>query len=138
MIEVQIADGKGKDKFAEVSEQGELIIRPAQYSTAKKQQITDANAVNFFKPQSGKKLIISGTVINADKSVTASSLVDIYEAVTDSETTIDTSIFSIDINKNDSLPILPVLIETTEGKFINGKADDFNVNVTVLGYFVDV
>ncbi len=137
MIKVNLSGDKGN--LAKISEQGELIIRPAEYSTFKKQQITDANAVNFFKPLSGKKLIVSGIIVNADRNVGVNgTLIDVYETSTVSETTIDTSIISIDLAKNQTISLTPLLIETEEGKFINGKADDFNVNISVLGYFVNI
>lgn len=125
--------------LAKVSEQGELVTRPADYSKAIKKQITDSNAVNFFKPQAGKKLIVTGIIINTDRNVGVNgSAIDIYETSTSTSTTIDSSIVSIDLAKNQTTPLVPLLIETEEGKFINGKADDFNVNVSVLGYFVEV
>jgi len=139
MINVKIVDGKGKGKAAEVSEQGELITRPSQYSTSSKRQITDSNAVNFFKPLSGQKFIVTGMILNTDRNVGVNgSLIEIYEATSETSTTITTDIISIDQAKNQTSPLIPLLIETVEGAFINGKADDFNVNVSVLGYFVDV
>ena len=137
MIKVNLSGDKGN--LAKISEQGELIIRGAEYSIFKKQQIVDANAVNFFKPLSGKKFIVSGIILNTDRNVGVNgSAIEVYEASTASETTIDTSIISIDLIKNQTVSLTPLLIETEEGKFINAKADDFNVNVSVLGYFVNV
>ena len=137
MIKVNLTGDRGN--LAKISDQGELIIRGAEYSTFKKQQITDSNAVNFFKPLSGKKFIVSGIILNTDRNVGVNgSAIEVYEASTASETTIDTSIISIDLVKNQTVSLTPLLIETEEGKFINGKADDFNVNVSVLGYFVNV
>jgi len=138
MIKVNLSDGKGSSNLAVVSPQGELITRPAQYSTAKKQQITDSNAVNFFKPLAGKKLIVTGMIVNTDRNVGVNgSLIEVYEASAVDSTTIVTDIIAIDQAKNVTSPLVPLLIETAEGSFINGKADDFNVNISVLGYFVE-
>jgi len=138
MIKVNLSDGKGSSNLAEVSPQGELITRPAQYSTAIKKQITDSNAVNFFKPQASKKLIVTGMIVNTDRNVGVNgALIEVYEASAEDSTTIVTSIITIDQVKNITSPLVPLLIETAEGSFINGKADDFNVNITVLGYFVN-
>jgi len=138
MIKVNISDGTGKGNLAEITNQGELITRAAQFSTSKKQQITDSSAVNFFKPIAGKKFIVTGIIINTDRNVGVNgSAIEVYEASTATSTTIDTSIISVDLVKNQTNALTPFLIETEEGKFINGKADDFNVNISVLGYFAN-
>lgn len=139
MIKVNLIDGKGKGNLAEISEQGELITRPAQYSKAVKKQIIDANAVNFFMPLVGKKFIFTGIILNTDRNVGVNgALTEVYEASAEDSTTIVNPIIAIDQAKNITSPLIPLLIETAEGSFINGKADDFNVNISVLGYFVDV
>jgi len=138
MIKVILGDGLGKSNVAQISNQGELITRPGQFSTSKKQQITDSSAVNFFKPIAGKKFIVTGIIINTDRNVGVNgSVIEIYEASSATSTTIDASIISVDLVKNQTNALTPFLIETEEGKFINGKADDFNVNISVLGYFAN-
>lgn len=124
---------------AEVLKGGFLCVQSGRFSEAKKQQITDANAVNFFQPLAGKKVIITGMIINTDRNVGVNgSLIEIYEASAEDSTTIVTDIISIDQVKNITSPLVPLFIETAEGSYINGKADDFNVNVTVLGYYETV
>jgi len=131
--------GNQNDKTADVTNNGELITRVIKFSTPIKQQITDSNAVNFLGARSKSKIILTGVIINADRNVGVNgALVDLYEASDATSTTIDTSILSIDVAKSTTLIITPLLIETTQGKFINAKADDFNINMTVLGYSVDV
>jgi len=138
VINVIIKDGNTR-RTATVTPQGELITRSAEYSTASKKQIIDSNAVNFFKPLSGKKFIVSGMIINTDRNVGVNgSLIEVYETTSETSTSITSDIIAIDQAKNVTSPLIPLEIETAEGSFINGKADDFNVNVTVLGYFVVV
>jgi len=107
MIDTSIID-KATGKAAKVSDQGELIMRTAEYSTAIKRQITDANAVNFFKPRSGKKFIVTGLIINTDRNVAGGgAIIAIYEASTPTSTTILSDIVEIDQLRSTTNSLLP-------------------------------
>ncbi len=136
-IKTQIEGNSGF--IADVTKQGSLKIIPQEFNEINKQTIIDANAVNFFKPRAGKHFIMSGIIVNTDRKVGVNgALVDIYESDTEDGTTIAKSIISIDLPQNTTAPILNIFTETSEGVFINGKANDFDVNVSVLGFFVNV
>ncbi len=47
-------------------------------------------------------------------------------------------ILTFDVPKNATIVTAPLLIETTTGRYINAVADDSNVNVTLLCYFVPI
>jgi len=124
---------------AQVLPNGFLCVQVGRFTEAKKQQITDSSAVNFFKPLAQKQVIITGIIVNTDRNVGVNgSAIDIYETSAADSTTIVTDIISIDQVKNVTTPLLPLFLQTAEGSFINGKADDFNVNITVLGYYEEV
>ena len=118
-----------------VSKAGEILTRP-QFSLAEKRTITDSNAVNFVKPRAGFKTIITGLIVNTDRSVGVDgALIEIYEATSEDSTVSTKDILSFDLVKNQNVVTAPILIETSGGTFINGKANDFNANVTLLCYF---
>lgn len=132
MIPVNITS---QGNVAEVSINGELFVRP-QFSLAEKRNITDSSAVNFVNPRAGFKTIITGVIVNASRTVgNDGSLVELYEA--DSETSTDSlkDILSFDLSKRETVTTPPTLIETTGGTFINATASDFSINITLLCYF---
>lgn len=129
----------GSGNIADVTNEGFLLTQSTRFSEPSKQSITDSNAVNFWKPMSGEKFIITGIIINTDRNVGVNgAVIDIYEADSEDSTVISKSILSLDQSKTITSPIFPLNSETTEGKYINGKASDFNVNITVFGYYVIV
>ena len=123
-------------KFANVSDNNELMIAQ-QFSTANKVTLTSDNtAVNLIKPQAGKKVIITGLIVNTNRDIGVNgALIEIYETSTETSGTIDRAIISFDLIKNQNAITAPILIETNEGKFINAKASDSDVNVTLFSYF---
>lgn len=133
--------GRG-GKLVEVTKNGFLCVQSDRASKSIKRTITDANAVNFVKPKAGKRFIITGIIINTSRAVGVDgALVDIYQTDAEDSTTIateDDSIVSLDQIKNVTSPLLPLNAETDQGVYINGKATDFTVHVTVFGYFLEV
>jgi len=133
MIDVRL---KGSlDQIAEVTPHGALCVQIGQHNLIEQRAIVDSSIANFYKPRAFFRFVIDGIIVNADKSVTASSVIEIYEATGATESTVDKTIIKIDILKNDNTNILNINAEIREGKFLNAKADDFNVFVTILGYY---
>ena len=86
----------------------------------------------------GKQFIISGILLSAGKTVTTDVDVDIYESSAADDTTIDKSIFSPELLKSERLPLIPLNIKVTEGKWLNAKANDSVVKVSIFGFYVPV
>jgi len=124
-------------KFANVSNNNELMVAN-QFSSAEKVTLTvDNTAVNLVKPRAGQKAILTGLIVNTNRDIGVNgALIEIYEASSETAGTVDKAILSFDLIKNQTTITAPILIETNEGKFINAKSDDSNVNVTLLCYFV--
>ena len=121
-----------------VTKSGELIVAPLSYDEIANQTLDSANvAENFFTPRSQKQFVITGIVANADKSVTTDVVVDVYEADSLTSTTIDKSIFHFEMLKNGDKDLVGLRILVNSGVFINAKADDANVNITLMGYFIN-
>jgi len=123
-------------KIAKISDNNELMIAQ-QFSTASKVTLTvDNTAVNLVKPLAGKKVIVTGLIVNTNRDIGVNgALIEIFEASSETSGTVDKGILSFDLVKNQTTITAPILLETNEGKFINAKADDSEVNVTLLSYF---
>jgi len=121
-----------------VTKSGELVVAPLSYDEAANQTLDSAGvAENFFVPVSNKQFVITAIIINADKSVTTDVIVDIYEADSSTSTTIDKAILHIEMLKNSDKDIVPLHLLVSSGVWINAKADDANVNMTIMGYYID-
>jgi len=135
MIKVLIQGNNGKT--ARVSNTGELVVQPP-FSQATRVILTvDDTPLNFVKARALEKLIITGIIVNTNRDVGVNgALIEIYEASSETSATVDKGILSFDLVKNQTVVTSPLFIETTEGKFINAKASDSEVNITLLGFFV--
>jgi len=134
-IKVIIQGNNGKT--ARVSDTGELVVQPP-FSQATRVILTvDNTPLNFVKARALEKLIITGIIVNTNRDVGVNgALIEIYEASSESSATVDKGILSFDLIKNQTVVTSPLFIETTAGKFINAKASDSEVNITLLGFFV--
>jgi len=134
-IKVLIQGNNGKT--ARVSNTGELVVHPP-FSQATRVILTvDNTPLNFVKARALEKLIITGIIVNTNRDIGVNgALVEIYEASSVASSTVDKGILSFDLVKNQTVVTAPLFIETTQGKFINAKASDSEVNITLLGFFV--
>ncbi len=134
-IKVLIQGNNGNT--ANVTDSGEFVISPRFAQATKVTLIADNTPLNLVRAVASQKLIITGLIVNTNRDIGVNgALVEIYEASDDSTATVDKAILSFDLTKNQTVVTSPLLFETTAGKYINAKADDSNVNVTILGYFV--
>ena len=127
----------GSVSAVKVTTSGEIVVAPLSYDEIVNQTLDSANvAENFFIPRSMKQFVITGIVANADKSVTTDVVVDVFEADSLTSATIDKSIFHFEMLKNGDKDLVGLRILVNSGVFINAKADDANVNITLMGYFI--
>ena len=132
----QIIGGSGST--VKVTTSGEIVVAPLSYDEIANQTLDSANvAENFFAPISNKQFVITGIVANADKAVTTDVVVDVFEADSLTSATIDKAIFHFEMLKNGDKDLTGLRILVNSGVFINGKADDANVNITIMGYYID-
>ena len=124
---------------ASVSKYGEVVTAPYDYSTSYFQNFGTADtAYNFVPPIQNQFFVITAMILQANKNVNATTgqVVDVYEAESATTTTIDKSLFQIEMIKNDRVILTGLNIRTTAGKFLNGKTADDDVLATVAGYYV--
>ena len=141
MIDTKISDGSGGGHLARVTHAGELIIVRGNYDSTFNAAMTSINtAYNLVTPKSGFQFIVTGIVLNADKNVSATdgAIAVLYEATSDTTTTASKTLLTLNIGKNTTVPLTGILIQTTKGLFINAKTDDATVNITLLGYYLEI
>ena len=136
-IKVQLV-GRG-NRIAEVSDLGQLVTAPLEYSTGKFNDMDAINtAYNFHEPTAGKRFVVTGLIVATNRNVgTNGATIVFYEAVSIDTTTVAKTILQLDMAKNQVLPIFGANFILTEGVFLNGKTDDDDVFATVAGYEVD-
>ncbi len=135
-IGFHIIDGSGKKTLVKVSNNNEILVVNQFQSAEKITLVSDNVVVNILKPRPNNQIIITGLIVNTNRDVGVNgAIIEIYEASSASSSTIQKSILSFDLTKNETVVTSPVLIQTTEGVFINAKASDSEVNITVLSYF---
>lgn len=136
-IQVQLV-GRN-NRVVEVLSTGQLATAPLEYSTGKFQDMNATNtAFNFHKPSAGKRFVVTGLVVTTDRNVGVNGAsIIFYEASAVDATTVDETIFQLDMVKNDLLPLIGLNQILNEGAFLNGKTDDASVLATVAGYEVD-
>lgn len=138
MVDVTIK-GTEFGKNVKVSPIGELITRSFDYSTPVFHSLTvDNTADTWFKPLAGQRLVITDIIVQTDRNVATTGVtVDIYEATAEDSETIDTQILQFDMGRQDVMILTGInFITAEEGKFINAKASDSNVLITISGFFV--
>ena len=148
VLKIEILDGAGKGISSRLTDQGELIVNKADYSSPYTADATVVNTgYNFIdlegssiEPKTGKFFVITEILISCDRNVGATSgaLINVYEA--DSPTSITPTkeiVKDIEIVKNERI-FMTQNMRVTSGKWVNIKTDDNNVRATIWGYYVDV
>jgi len=141
LIQVKLNDGTGAGHTVKVTHTGELVTVRGNYDQTFQDSMTSINtAYNLIVPKTANQFIITGIVINADKNVSATdgAVVEVYEAADATTTTATKTILTLNIGKNSTIPLTGILIQTTKGIFLNAKTDDATVNITLLGYYLQV
>ncbi len=124
---------------AKVTKLGELVVAPLSYEQTSFQNMSTTNAYNFYGPVSKQQFIVTSVIVFADRSVNDanSTIITIYEASSATSTTVDKVILQFGMGKLTALPIVPVRLEVTGGKYLNAKTDDNNILLNIVGYYVD-
>ena len=138
-IDSKILDGTGTKSTAKVTHLGQLVTSPLEYSTSYFNAMTvDDQVYNFTTPKTGQQFVITDIVASGDKNVTQSTGVEIniYESdAADGTSTKDLLVLSL--NRLGSSNLIGLNMILTESVWLNATMDDNNVNLTILGYYVD-
>ena len=120
---------------ARITNQGELKVSASEFSIPVKQTMDGTGVFSFFPPKTGEKLIITGIILNASRSVTNEALITIFEAASVTGTSV-TDILAVDVAKSTTIPLLGLNLEVNTGVWVNATTDDPTCNVTILAHYV--
>lgn len=140
MLSVKLVDGRGGRNYAKVSKTGELAISPVEYSeTSFNEMSVEDQAYNFYIPRPEKQFVISGVMVFADKDVNDASdtVVIIYEAATSDTMTVNKTLLQFGMGKLTVFTATQLNILVNSGVFVNGKTDDADIHLNILGYYID-
>jgi hypothetical protein len=121
-----------------VTNSGELVTSSLEYDLTKYHGMSSAGtAYNFYPPVSKKQFIITGFLAVSDKNITADAIIEIYEADSDTSTTVDKELPKFALTKNAITSPTPLRILVNEGVWVNAKTDDATIHLTMFGYYID-
>ena len=133
-------EGGASGRRADVTPDGALSVgRP--YNLVKFNELAAINtAYNFYQPLPEKQFVVTNIFAYGDKEVTAATnaTVEVYEASSTTETTVDKIIMQFEIGRNEFHPFTNLNLLVSAGVFINAKTDDDDVHMNILGYYVDL
>jgi hypothetical protein len=120
-----------------VTTRGELIVSSLSYSEPFYVELgVNDQIYNVVPAVAGKRFVITGAFIGADRNVTTDASIHIYEALSVSGTS-ERSLFQADINRGEFVPITGLNVITEPARWINATTDDDDVDITIAGYYVD-
>jgi len=134
-----VMDGTGTKSKAKVTARGQLVVAPLSFSEPYFNAMTvDDQVYNFTTPKTGLQFVITDIIAAGDKNVTASTGVEIviYESATASGVS-SKDLFILNINRLGAANLIGLNLITTIGTYLNATMDDNNVNLTILGYYVE-
>ena len=139
-LNVNIMDGVVDDSKARVTQFGQLVTAPLDYSTLVTREISAVNvAVNFVPPKQGHRIVITDIMLQANKQVTGEAIVNIYTSDTSPDSLIIVEeLFTTEILKQDSRDLIGLNIILEPGRWLNGKTDDDDINATVGFYYIPI
>lgn len=137
VVQVQIVDGGGRGSIAQVSPAGLILLSAPDDESAFKELAVDDTVYNFFAPKFQNAFIITSFLAFADKSVsdTSDTVIVIYEASSETGATVDKTLFQFGMGKLTVLPIGPLRLKVSEGKFLNAKTGDNSIHLTIVGHY---
>jgi hypothetical protein len=137
-IKSEIIDGRGTSSKAKVTSRGQLVTAPLDFSISYTQEVNaTATAFNFVGPETNKRFVITDILLYANKNIGVNDAsIQIYEADSDTETTVSKTILDIEMLKQTSRDITGLNLIITEGKWVNIKTDDATIFATIMGYYV--
>ena len=122
---------------ARVTVNGELVVGTLDYSAPYYVELgVDDQVYNAVPAIVGKRFVIVGLLVGADRNVTTDCSVHIYESLS-ADGTSDKDILKIDLNKGEHTYLNLINMATQTTRWINATTDDDDVDLTVFGYYVD-
>lgn len=141
MIKVNLKDGRGTNNLAKVSEYGQLVTSPLEYSEPYTASLdSTGTAFTIAAPKVGQRFIITDIILDAGKDVSASTAgtIVLYEGDSVDDTTGSKTILTVEMLKNTDRTITGLNMIVSEGVWLSMKTSDATVSATVLGYYLEI
>ena len=138
-LDVSIRSGWGEKRRARVTDAGQLVTAPAEYNlTASQDMVAADTAYNLIAPITGQQIVVDQVILSAaaDVSNVAQATIEIYEATSDSTTTVSRSLLVVGMVRFDLIAIPGTNLLVNTGRYVNAKTDDESVKITVLYYYL--
>lgn len=123
---------------AKITKSGELVVSPIAYDeTVFKELAEDDTAYNFYAPKPGQQFVITSINMKADRdlSQTVDATVVIYEATSETETTVSKVLFQEAMVRGERTT-LNTHILVGAGFWVNAKTTDDDIHMTIMGYYI--
>ena len=136
-IPVRLQGSSGYE--ANTTSNKELITAPIRPDLVIFKELAEPNtAYNFYEPQQGKQMIVTGITAKADKQVssTADATVIIYEATDATTTTVSKVIYQDVMVEGDRINLIGLNLLIAEGCFINAKTTDDDIHVNIFARYL--
>lgn len=138
-LKVELVGANGK--VVKVNDAGQLTVAVGEFDLTEFNELAvDNTAYNFFTPKAGLQLVLTGILAYADKQVASAtnSTVDIYEAAAIDTVTAARTLLRFELGQNQSMQYPSARILCNHGVYINAKADDDDVHMTLLGHYIPI
>lgn len=128
----------GTKKYAKVTARGQVITGPIATSKFYNAVAdTDNVSVQLVEPKSDQAFIITAIVLYANKGVGANdATVELFHCSA-SDVNSGVNIIKQEMLKQTTLPLLPLEIEISAGRWIKVVTDDNSIFCNLAGYYVD-
>jgi hypothetical protein len=134
VVEAAIVGRNGK--VVEVASTGAMVITPENDEIVFNELAVANQAYNYYTPLAGSRFVLTGVVVGADKDVVADATVVVYEATAPNTTTVSKVLFQFILLKNQQLVIPSFHILVSPDVWINGKTDDDDIHMSVIGHWL--
>lgn len=136
----KIVDGNGANNKAQVTNRGQLVVAPLDFSDPIENDLVCACVgTNFFAPKANKQVVITDIFIHTDRNTpVAGIIIEVYESDSATSLTVDKCIFKIDLGRQLGVGHSGINFLINEGKWLNAKisVSTGTTSVTVAGYFI--
>lgn len=139
-IKVQITGGRDGTSV-DVSGHHQLITSDVKYSNSYLGDLGTANvAVNLIWPKANHIFVVTACILTGNKSIdpNTDATVIVYEATTDITATVTETILQVQLPRSEHIILTGLnLITRMPSSYINAKTDDDDVNVVLMGYYLE-
>lgn len=129
------------DLTAKVTEFGQLVVAPLDYSVPVEIELDTINtAFSFIPPVANKNIVITDIIAFASRNVsnTTPANVQVYEADGEESVTPILGVLSPQLLRGGSVAITGLNLIVPEGRWVNAITDDAEILLTIMYYRVPV